>query len=152
MGTQERQQFAKKIMSPLESIAKHLTDHSAIEESKFEENQNSSMPITRYHEMNLDGKREKNGDFALNNDSEIYSDLDSDDSIVGDTTVLSNHKLSLDEDYASTEKYEINAQKMIMSTEKNFANCDNGTVIDSSRANEDKSIDLSKDIDTTKEF
>ncbi|XP_050455840.1 uncharacterized protein LOC126853832 isoform X1 [Cataglyphis hispanica] len=153
MGTQERQQFAKKIMSPLESIAKHLTDHSAIEESKFEENQNSettSTPITRYHEINLDDKREKNGDFALNNDSEIYSDLDSDDTIVGDTTVFSNHKLSLDEDYASTEKYEINAQKMIMSTEKNFANCDNETVIDSSRVNEDKSIDFSKD--TTKEF
>lgn len=155
MGTQERQQFAKKIMSPLESIAKHLTDHSAIEESKFAENQNSettSTPITRYHEMNLDDKREKNGDFALNNDSEIYSDLDSDDTIVGDTTVLSNHKLSLDEDYASTEKYEINAQKMIMSTERNFANCDNETVIDSSKVNEDKSIDFSKDIDTTKEF
>lgn len=156
MGTQERQQFAKKLMSPLESIAKHLTDHSAIEESKFEKNQNSettSTPITRYHEMNLeDSKREKNGELMLNNDSEIYSDLDNDDSIVGDTTVLSNHKLSLDEDYASTEKYEINAQKMIMSTEKNFANCDNATVIDSSKANEDKSIDLSKDIDTTKEF
>ncbi|KMQ91843.1 hypothetical protein RF55_8244 [Lasius niger] len=155
MGTQERQQFAKKIMSPLESIAKHLTDHSAIEESKFEENQKSettSIPITRYHEMSLDDKHGKNGDLVLNNESEIYSDLDNDDSIVGDTTVLSNHKLSLDEDYASTEKYEINAQKMIMSTEKNFVNCDNATVLDCRKANEDKSVDLSKDIDTIEGF
>ncbi|XP_029168049.1 uncharacterized protein LOC114938324 [Nylanderia fulva] len=143
MGTQERQQFANKIMSPLESIAKHLTDHSAIEESKFEESQNSettSMPITRYHEMNLEEKREKNGDLVLNNsESDIYSD--NDDSIVGDTTMFSNHKISLDEDYASTEKYEINAQKMIMSTEKNFINCDNATMLDCSKANEDKNAD-----------
>ncbi|XP_072764591.1 uncharacterized protein [Anoplolepis gracilipes] len=151
MGTQERQQFAKKIISPLESIAKHLTDHSTIEEAKFEENQNSettSMPITRYHEMNLDEKQEKNGDLMLNNDSEIYSDLDNDDSIV-DTTVLSNHKLSLDEDYASTEKFEINAEKLILRTEKNFANCDNATVIDSPKANKAKTVDLSKDVITT---
>lgn len=153
MGTQERQQFTKKIMSPFESIAKHLTDHSTIEESKFDENQNTettSMSITRYHEMNLDNKQ-KNGDFILNNDSEIYSDLNNDDGIVEDTTILSNHKLSLDEDYASTEKYEINAQKMIMSTEKNFANCHNTTVIDNPKA-EEKSIDFSKGIDATKRF
>ncbi|GAB1859428.1 hypothetical protein CAJAP_00507 [Camponotus japonicus] len=153
MGTQERQQFTKKIMSPLESIAKHLTDHSAIEESKFE-NQNSettSIPITRYHEMNLADKQ-KNGDLMLNNDSEIYSDPNDDDSgIVGDTTILSNHKLILDEDYTSTEKYEINAQKMIMSTEKNFVNCDNTTIIDDSKA-EKKSIDFSKGIDATEGF
>lgn len=137
-------------MSPLESIAKHLTDHSAIEESKFE-NQNSettSIPITRYHEMNLNDKQ-KNGDLMLNNDSEIYSDPNNDDSgIVGDTTILSNHKLILDEDYTSTEKYEMNAQKMIMSTEKNFVNCDDTTIIDNSKA-EKKSIDFSKGIDAT---
>lgn len=152
MGTQERQQFAKKIMSPLESIAKHLTDHSAIEESKFE-NQNSettSISITRYHEMNLDDKQ-KNGDLMLNNDSEIYSDLNN-GGIVGDTTILSNHKLILDEDYTSTEKYEINAQKMIMSTEKNFLNCDNTTIIDNNSKAEKKSIDFSKGIDATEAF
>lgn len=153
MGTQERQKFVKKIMSPLESIAKHLTDHSAIEESKFDKNQNSettSIPITRYHEMNLDDKQKKNEDLVLNNDSEVYSDLNNDDSIIGDTTILSNHKLSLDEDYASTEKYEVNAQKMIMSTEKNFANYDNATAINNPKT-EDKSIDFSKGIDTTTE-
>lgn len=152
MGTQERQKFVKKIMSPLESIAKHLTDHSAIEESKFDENQNSettSLPITRYHEMNLNDKQKKNEDLVLNNDSEVYPDLNNDDSIIGDT-ILSNHKLSPDEDYASTEKYEVNAQKMMM-TEKNFANYDNATAIDNLKT-ENKSIDFSKGIDVTERF
>jgi len=148
MEPEERQKFAKKLMSPLESITKHLTDHSAIEESKFVENQNSettSLPITRYHEINLDEKNEKEGDFVLNNDPEIYSDLVNSDGNVGDTTAPSNHNLSIDEDYASTEKYEINAQKMIVTTEEDCANCDN-TTIDSPKANVNKSIDLSKDI------
>lgn len=114
------------------------------------------MPITRYHETNLEDKREKNGDLVLNNseiyNSEIYSDPDNDDSIVGDATMFTNHKLSLDDDYASTEKYEINAQKMIMSTEKNFVNCDNATMLDCSKPNEDKSVDLSKNLDYTERF
>ncbi|XP_024877986.1 uncharacterized protein LOC112458529 [Temnothorax curvispinosus] len=150
MKPAEQQEFAKKIMSPLESITKHLTDHSAIEESKLEENQNSettSLPITRYHEMSLDDKNEKEGDLLLDNDSETYSDLVNGDGTVGDATVPSNHKLGIDEDYASTEKYDINAQKMIVTTEKDSANCDNTTMIDSPEANTNKSIDLSKDID-----
>jgi len=151
MEPEERQKFAKKLMSPLESITKHLTDHSAIEESKFVENQNSettSLPITRYHEISLNEKNEKEGDFVLNNDSEIYSDLVNSDGTVGDTTAPSN--LSIDEDYASTEKYEINAQKMIVTTEEDCANCDN-TTINSPKANVNKSIDLSKDIDIIEE-
>ncbi|XP_067204577.1 uncharacterized protein [Linepithema humile] len=130
MAPEERQQFAKKIITPLESIAKHLTDHSAIEESKFEENQNSeatSLPLTRYQELNLDEKNEKNGDLVLDNDSEAYLDLDSDvDSIKRDTTISPNHKLIIDDDYASTEKYETDAHK-IMTTEKD---CDSTTMID----------------------
>lgn len=148
MEPEERQEFAKKIMSPLESITKHLTDHSAIEEAKFDENQNSeatSLPLTRYHEMSLDDKNEKEGDLLLDNGSEIYSDLNS-DGAVGDAVVPPNHKLSVDEDYASTEKYENNAQKMIMTTEKDCANCNNTTIIDSPKADTNKS-DLSKDID-----
>jgi len=149
MEPEERQKFANKLMSPLESITKHLTDHSAIEESKFVENQNSettSLPITRYHEISLNEKNEKEGDFELDNNPEIYSDLVNSDGTIGDTTASSNHKLSIDEDYASTEKYEINAQKMIVTTEEDCANCDN-TTIDSPKDNMNKSIDLSKDID-----
>lgn len=154
MEPEERQEFAKKIMSPLESIAKHLTDHSVIEESKFVDNQNSettnlplSRDITRYHEMSLDDKNEKDGDLVLDNDSETYSDFVNSDGIIGDTIVPSTHKLGVDEDYASTEKHEINAQKMIVTTEVDCVNCDNTTMIDSSKANLNKSIDLSKDID-----
>lgn len=145
MEPEKQQEFAKKIMSPLESIAKHLTDHSAIEESKFEENQNSettSLPITRYHEMSLDDKNEKDGDLILDNDPDTYTDLIKSDGTVGDNIASLNRKLSVDEDYASTD--EINAQKMIMTTEKDCTNCDNVTMIDSPKTN--KSINLSKDI------
>lgn len=148
MEPEKRQEFAKKIMSPLESIAKHLTDHFAIEESKFEENRNletTSLPITRYHEMNLDDKNEKEDDL-VDNDPDIYTDLVSSDGTVGDTIASLNHKLSVDEDYASTEKYKINAQEMIVTTEKDCAYCNNATMMDSPKANANKNIDLSKDI------
>ncbi|XP_036150307.1 uncharacterized protein LOC118644203 [Monomorium pharaonis] len=146
MEPEERQEFAKKIMSPLESITKHLTDHSAIEESKFMDNQNSgttSLPLSRYHEMSLDDKNEE--EFAL--DPETYSDLVNSDDTVGDTVVSANHRLGVDEDYTSTEKYGINAQEMIVTTEADCTNYDNTTVIDSSKTNVNKSTDLSKDID-----
>jgi len=145
MEPEERQEFAKKIMSPLELITKHLTDHSTVEESKFIKNSDiTSLPISRYHEMSLDEKNERNGDLVSYNDSEIYSDLVNSDGIVGDSIVPLNHKLSIDEDYISTE---INAQKLIKTTEKDRANCDNATMIDRSKVNTNKSIDLLKDID-----
>lgn len=131
MEPEERQQFVKKIMTPFESIAKHLTDHSAIEESKFDENQNSeatNLPLTRYQEFNMDEKEEKNDDLVSGNASEAYLDLDSnDDSIKRDTTASPNHKL-IDDDYASKEKYETDAHNTMVTTEKD---CDSTTVIDS---------------------
>lgn len=148
MEPEERQEFAKNIMTPLESITKHLTDHSAIEESKLRKNQDSettSLPITRYHEMTLDDRNGKEED--LLDDSENYSDLINSDGTVGDAAVSPNRKLSVDEDYSSTEKYEINAQKIIVTTEKDCANYDNTTMIDSPKTNANKSIDLSKDAD-----
>ncbi|XP_011696411.1 PREDICTED: uncharacterized protein LOC105455061 [Wasmannia auropunctata] len=151
MEPEERQEFANKIMSPLESITKHLTDHSAIEESKLADNQNTettSLPITRYHEMSLDEKNEKEGDLVLDNNPEAYSDLFNDDDTVQDPIVHSNHKSNIGVDYTSTQKYDINAQKMIVSTEKDCANCDNTTTIDIPKANANGSIVLSKDIDT----
>lgn len=151
MGLKEQQEFAKKIISPLESITKHLTDHSAIEESKFEENQNSettSLPITRYHEMSLDDKSEKEWGLLLDNDSATYSDLINSEGTIGDAIVPLNHKLNVNEDYASKEKYEINAQKMIVTTEKD---CNNTTTIDSPKTNANKNIDFSKDIDIIEE-
>ncbi|XP_011629494.1 uncharacterized protein LOC105421993 isoform X1 [Pogonomyrmex barbatus] len=155
MEPEEQQEFAKKIMSPLESIAKHLTDHSAIEESRFEENQNSettSFPLTRYHEMSLDDKNDKGRDFILNNDSGIYSNLANNNDIVRDIAVLSNHKLIIDEDYASTEKYEINTRNIIVTTGKDCANCNDTTIIDSLKANTNKSIDLSKDLSASASY
>ncbi|EGI61956.1 PREDICTED: uncharacterized protein LOC105149633 [Acromyrmex echinatior] len=150
MKLEERQEFAKKIMSPLESITKHLTDHSTVEESKFIENKNSditSFPISRYHEMSLDEKNERDEDLVPNNNSEIYSDLVNNDGIIEDSIVPFNHKLSIDEDYVSTENYEINAQKLIGTTEKDCANCNNATMIGRPKANTNKSVNLLKDID-----
>lgn len=152
MEPEERQEFAKKIMSPLESITKHLTDHSAIVESKLEENQGSettSLPITRYHEMTLDDKNEKEEDLF---DSENYSDLINNEGTVGDAAMSPNQsKANVDEDYSNAEKYEINAQKIIVTTEKDYANCDNTTIIDNPKTTANKSIDLSKDTNIIKE-
>lgn len=147
MEPEERREFARKILSPLESIAKHLTDHSMVEESKFVGNQNSettNLPISRYHEMSLD---EKEGDLVLDNDPETYSDLLNSDGTVDDAAVNPNRKLNAYEDYGSTEKYETDTQKMMVTTEKDCANCDSTTVIDSPKASANKSIDLSKNID-----
>jgi hydroxyacyl-ACP dehydratase HTD2-like protein with hotdog domain len=152
MEPEERQQFAKKIMSPLESMAQHLSVHSALEESNFGEDGNSeatSLPLTRYREMNLDDKNENYRSLMLNDDSEVYADKD--DSVEGKTTVPPNHKLSIDEDYASTEKYETDMKRIIVTTESDCANCDKTTLI-SLEANANGSVDLSKDIDTVEGF
>lgn len=143
-------------MSPLESIAKHLTDHSAIEESKFDENENSrttSSPLTRYHESSLDDKDEKDRGFALDK-VPAYSDADNeDDGVEENVTVPSNHKLSVDEDYASAEKYESDAHEVIMPVEKDCANRDSTTtMIDNSKMNAKNNVDISKDIDTVEGF
>ncbi|EZA52548.1 uncharacterized protein LOC105281852 [Ooceraea biroi] len=154
MGPDERQQFAKKIMSPLESIAKHLTVHSALEESKFEERNSEeiNLPLARYQEINLDNKNENSRSLVLDDDSEVYPDSNNEDSVERETIVPSNHKLSIDEDYASTEKYEIDAQKIIVTTEKDCANCDSTKAIDNSKASVNGSIDLSKDIEGFQRF
>lgn len=143
-------------MSPLESIAKHLTDHSTIEESKFEENENleaTSLPLTRYHEISLDDKDEKNDGLELDRNSETYPDLDNEeDHAEEDVTMPSNHKVTVDEDYASTEKFDIDLQKTTESTKNDCANCGNATAIDGPRTNATKSVDLSKDVDTIEGF
>jgi len=153
MGPEERQQFAEKIMSPLESMAQHLSVQSALEESNFEENGNSeasSLPLMQHREINLDDKSENHRSLELNDDSQVY--VDKDDSVEKKTTVPPNHKLNMDEDYASTEKYETDMQRIIVSTKSDCANCDSTTLIDSSEANANDSIDPSKDIDTVEGF
>ncbi|XP_014477576.1 PREDICTED: uncharacterized protein LOC106746001 [Dinoponera quadriceps] len=143
MGLEEQQQFAKKIMSPLESIAKHLTDHSTIEESDDENPETTHLPLTRYHEINLD---EKDDGLELDKDSENYPDSDRAEENV---TVPLNHKIT-DEDYASTEKFDL--QKTTESTTKDSANCDNAKSIDGPKSNASKSVDFSKDVDTVEGF
>jgi len=152
MGPEERQQFAKKIMSPLESMAQHVSVHSALRgESNFGEDRNSeavSLPLTRYREMNLDDKNENDRSLVSNDDLEVYTDRES---VEEKTTVPPNHKLNIDEDYASTEKYETDMERIIVTTESDCPNCDK-TTIDNSEANANGSIDLSKDIDTVEGF
>ncbi|XP_032670408.1 uncharacterized protein LOC116843771 isoform X3 [Odontomachus brunneus] len=155
MGSEERQQFAKKIMTPLESIAKHLTDHSAIEESKYEENENpkiSNLPLTRYHEISLDDKDEKDEGLELDKDSETYPNPDNEDRVEENVTVPLNHKINADEEYVDTEKYEIDLQKTTEPTKNNYANCNNATIIDSPKTKVNISVDLSKDVDTIEGF
>lgn len=159
MDPEERQQFAKKIMTPLESIAKHLTDHSKIEESKFDENENSeaiNLPLTRYQEISLDDKNEKQekvDSLELDKDSEAYLDPNNeDDRAEENVTVPSNHRISVDEDYANTEKYEIDLQRTTESVKTDCAYCDDATTIEGPESNARKTADLAKDFDTVEGF
>ncbi|KAI4498629.1 hypothetical protein M0802_006335 [Mischocyttarus mexicanus] len=146
MEPEERQQMVKKIMTPLESIAKHLTDHSSIENSKQEEDQEDEeifLPRTRLQEKVLTIKDVKNS-----NDTNDQTEL-SESSIIP-----SNHKSSLEEDYASTEKYEYEALKIIDTTtsitttiNNEYSNCENATTTENI-----KIIDTSTDIDTLEGF
>ncbi|KAI4494620.1 hypothetical protein M0804_000821 [Polistes exclamans] len=145
MGPEERQEMVKKIMTPLESIAKHLTDHSSIENSKQEEDQEDEeivLPITHLQEKVLTIKDDKNA-----NDTDDRTEL-SESSIIP-----SNHKSSLEEDYASTEKYEYEAQKIIVTTtsttaiNNEYSNRENTTTTENT-----KIIDISTDIDTLEGF
>ncbi|XP_014606012.1 PREDICTED: uncharacterized protein LOC106787828 [Polistes canadensis] len=145
MGPEERQEMVKKIMTPLESIAKHLTDHSSIENSKQEEDQEDEeivLPTTHLQEKVLTIKDEKNA-----NDTDDRTEL-SESSIIP-----SNHKSSLEEDYASTEKYEYEAQKIIVTTtsttaiNNEYSNRENTTTTENT-----KIINISTDIDTLEGF
>lgn len=145
-------------MTPLESIAKHLTDHSAIEESKYEENVNSettSSSLTRYHEISLDDENEKDGDLDLDKNLETYSDLNGeDDRAEENVTVPLNHKIDVDQDYVNMEKYEIDQKTTVQSVKNNCKDCDNNSpiTINSPKPKANISIDLSKDIDTIEGF
>lgn len=157
MEPDERQQFAKKIMTPLESIAKHLTVQSALDESKIEEDGNleaTSLPLRRYHEISLDDRDENDRrSLVLDNDSEVYPNSNNEEGSVERAAIVPpNHKLSIDEDYASTEKYETDVQKIMLTTERDCVNCDSTTVIGSPKANVNNSVDLSQDMDTIEEY
>lgn len=159
MGPEERRQFAKKVMSPLESIAKHLTDHSAIEDSKLIENENSeasNLPLTRYHELNLNNdKDEMDEGLELQNDSKVYPDDNEDgneDSAEENAAVPSNHKFNADEDSASTGKYETDEQEV--TTSDDCVDCDSTMVNNFGMkiVNGSKSAGLLKDVDTIEGF
>lgn len=60
MRPEERQQFMDKVISPLTTITKQLTDHSFIEESKVDEyGTPTNLPLTKYQESFLEMPNEK---------------------------------------------------------------------------------------------
>ncbi|KAK0172764.1 hypothetical protein PV328_006042 [Microctonus aethiopoides] len=60
MRPEERQQFMDKVISPLATITKQLTDHSFIEESKIDEyGTPTNLPLTKYQESFLEMPNEK---------------------------------------------------------------------------------------------
>ncbi|XP_043666911.1 uncharacterized protein LOC122628567 [Vespula pensylvanica] len=154
---EEREHIIEKIMTPLESIAKHITDHSSIENSKQDENEEedevTALPVTRLQEKVLMIKDEKNANETIDQ-TELYG---------GSIIIPSNHKSSLEEDYASTEKYEYEVQKSIVTTTTTMTtmtttttdgdNRENTTMLeDNSTTEKNKIIDLSTDIDTLEGF
>lgn len=156
MRPEERLQFAKKIMLPLEAIAEHLSDHSMVEESKFEGNENldtTNLSLTRYQDTSLDHKKEDEESPLLHNNPETDLDMNShDDANEEEITARWNHKLNIDDDYASTEKYEIESQKIIVTTENNCTNCNGTMMTNSLKNNRNGSVDFSKDIDTVEKL
>lgn len=146
MAPEERQQFVDKVWSPLETIAKHL----AVEQSKFVDDKDTNFPSTRYQETVLDDKDEVKKLRRIN-DSAESNDNPGEISTIK-SKVPSNHKSNVEEDYASTEKYEIDAKKIVATTAENECDdCDSTTVI-SKEINETESIDQLKDIDTIEGF
>nr|XP_031841336.1 uncharacterized protein LOC116430855 [Nomia melanderi] len=141
MGPEDRQQFVNKVWSPLETIAKHL----AVERSKYDSP--ISLASSRYQETVLenkdDGKYEKRKNPPGTN-------TDNPEETV---TLPSNHKSSIEEDYASTEKYEYEALKIVGTTTESEKE-DSTTLmpIETTTTNETNSIDIAKDVDTIEGF
>ncbi|XP_076240734.1 uncharacterized protein LOC143183159 [Calliopsis andreniformis] len=144
LAPEERQQFASKVWSPLETIAKHL----AVERSKLAEEEETGSPVTRYQETPLDIKNE-GIQFQETNGPSASSDDSSGETI----TVPSNHKSSVEEDYASTEKYEFEAQKIVGTTVANKYEDSNTTILPiQTTTNRTEKIDHPKNIDTIEGF
>ena len=145
MEPEERQQFVDKVWSPLETIAKHL----AVEQSKFIDNEGSNFATNRYQETRLDDKDEVGKLQETHNPPELNKNENSDESI----TVPPNHKSSADEDYASTEKYSLDAQKIVgTTTESECDDCKTTVVSKEMKVNDTESIEDLKDIDTVEGF
>lgn len=147
MAPEDRQQFVDKVWSPLETIAKHLV----VEQSKFidQNNERSNLAATRYQETSLDNKDEVKRLQKTNDFSRLSENENPDETI----TVPPNHKSSIEEDYASTEKYEFEAQKIVETTTESESNDCNTTVISKeTKINKTETIDNSKDIDTVEGF
>lgn len=150
MPPEERQQFVDKVWSPLETIAKHL----AVEQSKFVDDKDTNFAATRYQETVLDDKDEVTK-FRQINDSAESSDNPGEASTIR-SKLPSNHRSNIEEDYASTEKYEVDAKKIVATTIENECDdCSSTTAVISkeiSNINETESIDQLKSIDTIEGF
>lgn len=144
MAPGERQEFVKKVWTPLETIAKHL----AVERSKYmEEEGGPDLAATRYQETLLDNKDE-GVKYQQENDP-LGSSFDDPEKAF---TVPPNHKSTIEDDYASTEKYEFEAQKIVGTTTE--SECDDYTTVipEEATTKATKSGDVSKDIDTDEGF
>ncbi|XP_043523508.1 uncharacterized protein LOC122535769 [Frieseomelitta varia] len=145
MAPEERQQFVDKVWSPLETIAKHL----AVEQSKFINNEGSNFATTRYQETHLDDKDEMKKLQETHDHPELNKNENPDESI----TVPPNHKSNADEDYASTEKYALDAQKIVgTTTESERDDCRTTIVSKEMKVNDTESNEDLKDIDTVEGF
>lgn len=145
MAPEERRQFVDKVWSPLETIAKHL----AVEQSKFTGTEKPNDAATRYQETLLDAKDEEAKHQTIHHLKQSQDD-EQEEAI----TVLSNHKSSNEEDYASTEKYDYEAQKIVgTTTESECDDCVGTTTVSKvTNVNKTKSNDDSRDIDTVEGF
>ncbi|KOC64244.1 hypothetical protein WH47_12546 [Habropoda laboriosa] len=144
MVPEDRQKFMDKIWSPLETIAKHL----AVEQSKFTNNEvEPNLASNRYQETLLDNKDEAK---KIHPETDCSNQHDNPEDSITDPF---NHKSSLEEDYASTEKYDFEAQKIVATTTENECeDCSTTIVSKEMKVNETGSTSVSKDIDTLEGF
>ena len=75
MRPEEHQKFMHSVMSPFDAITKQLTDHSAIEESKYEE---SELPETSDQQSFLQTNEEVNNETNADNISPPTNEEDTD--------------------------------------------------------------------------
>ncbi|XP_054001991.1 uncharacterized protein LOC128888851 [Hylaeus anthracinus] len=147
MAPEDRQQFMHKVWSPLETIAKHL----AVEQSKFMQNETPlGSAATRYQEIPLDNKEEESKFRQVNVSSESTGDR-----VEETATVPFNHKSSVEDDYASTEKFEFEAQRIVGTTteDENPKEDYNTTLIpNETTVNTTTSEEVTKDVDTIDGF
>lgn len=141
MQPEEHRKFMHSVMSPFDAITKQLTDHTAIEESKYEEADLPDSTEVPRHPNDQNYLETSNAETGNGNDDNEEQSTDSSD--------LPNS--GNEEDFDAVTNAELIREKDSASTEKN-----NSDTIDECKncqvSKKKKLTNYSKDIDTPEGF